>query len=138
VTRHAPDLRVRATAALLCGERPAVVARTLGVPEGTVRSWKHRLKDGKVATLKKGDFGGLLMEHLLAMLRSLIEQSRAMRDPELLRKIPVRELAVLFGTPFDRTMRILELAPTLGACGRGEDDPKRGGGEAVTQRGRTP
>ena len=111
--RHAPDVRARATAALLLGDRPAAVARSLGVPEGTVRSWKHRIKTGSDATLKKGDFGGLLMEHLRAMLRSLIEQSRLMRDPEMLREIPGRELAIVFGMLFDRTMRMLEMVPVL-------------------------
>ena len=111
--RHAPDVRARATAALLMGERPAAVARDLGLPEGTVRSWKHRIKTGKSATLKKGDFGGLLMEHLLAMMSSLIEQSRVMRDPEVVKGIPARELAVFFGILFDRTMRMLELAPAF-------------------------
>lgn len=112
-TRHGADVRARATAALLVGERPAVVARNLGVPEGTVRSWKYRLKNGGVATLKKGNFGGLLMEHLRAMLRSLIEQSRMMQDPGLLKGIPPGELAVLFGTLFDRTMRMLEVSRAL-------------------------
>ena len=111
--KHPPDARAKATAALLVGERPATVARALGIPEGTVRSWKYRIKNGKSATLKKGDFGGLLMDHLRAMLRSLIEQSRLMQDPEFLEKIPARELAVLFGTLFDRTMRIMEVLPVL-------------------------
>jgi hypothetical protein len=42
--KNGAALRVQGVAALLCGERPAVVARELGVPEGTVRSWKHRAK----------------------------------------------------------------------------------------------
>ena len=122
--KHSPDVRARATAALLVGERPAAVARNLGVPEGTVRSWKHRIKIGKSATLKKGEFGGLLFEHLKAMLRSLIAQARHLADTDLLRKIPAGELAVLFGTLFDRTMRVLEMAPAL------ERDADRGEGRS--------
>jgi hypothetical protein len=120
-SRHSASVRAKATAALLVGERPAAVARDLGIPEGTVRSWKHRLKKGRSATLKKGDFGPLLMEHLLATLRSLIEQSRRLQDPKVLREIPTRELAVLFGTLFDRTMRMLEMVPAVARLGgRGE------------------
>lgn len=108
--RHAPEIRARGMVALLVGERPAVVARDLGVPEGTVRSWKHRLKNGTVATLKKGAFGGFLLEHLEASLRSLIAQSERLSDPEVLRQMSASELAILFGTLFDRTMRMLELS----------------------------
>ena len=39
------ELRARGVAALLCGERPAVVARDLGVPEETVRSGPPDLRD---------------------------------------------------------------------------------------------
>jgi transposase-like protein len=124
--RHSPDIRARATAALLVGERPAVVARDLGVPEGTVRSWKHRIKNGSYATLKKAGFGGLLMDHLEAMLRSLIGQSRAMREPRFLEQMPADELAVLFGTLFDRTMRMLDLAPAFWPRGRSRPPDGRG------------
>ena len=58
--KDAASLRARGIAALLCGERPAVVARELGVPEGTVRSWKHRAKRRGIATLKKGTSGRYL------------------------------------------------------------------------------
>lgn len=59
------------------------------------------------------------MEHLLAMLRSLIEQSRMMRDPGMLEKMPAGKLALFFGILFDRTIRMLELLPALQG-GRGE------------------
>jgi len=92
------------------------VARAHGVPEGTVKSWRHRLKNGRVATLRKGAkgaFGALLMEHLEATLLSLIAQSRHLSDPDVLRGMRAGEAGVFFGTLFDRTMRMLELAPAL-------------------------
>jgi hypothetical protein len=103
----AAELRASGLAALLCGERPAVVARDLGVPEGTVRSWKHRAKGRRFATLKKGDFGALLAEHLGALIRSLLAQSRELsaRWPEM----GAGDLALAFGLHFDRTLRMLEL-----------------------------
>jgi transposase len=67
---HPSGLRAKALAALLCGERRAAVARDLGVPEATVRTWKRRLKNGRSGTLKKADFGRLLTEHLETSVRS--------------------------------------------------------------------
>ncbi len=65
-------------------------------------------------------FGGLLMEHLEASLRSLIAQSKQMADPEWIRRQPAGDLAILFGVLTDRTMRILELVPVfLGDRGEG-------------------
>jgi transposase len=105
--RDAAELRARGTAALLCGERPVVVARDLGVPEGTVRSWKHRAKNRGIATLKKGDFGVLLTKHLEALIHSLLAQSRELSGRWS--EVGAGDLAITFGVLFDRTMRMLEL-----------------------------
>lgn len=102
----ASEMRARGIAALLCGERPAVVARDLGVPEGTVRSWKHRAKNRGIATLKKGDFGMLLAEHLEALIRSLLAQSDHLSARWS--EIGAGDLALTFGLLFDRTLRMLE------------------------------
>jgi hypothetical protein len=101
------ELRARGLAALLCGERPAAVARDLGVPEGTVRSWKHRAKGRGFATQKKGDCGALLSEHLEALIRSLLAQSRELSGRWA--EMSARELALAFGLLFDRMLRMLEL-----------------------------
>jgi hypothetical protein len=77
------------------------------MPEATVRTWKRRLKTAKGETLKKGDFGALLSEHLRVLIRPLIVQSR-----ELSERWPgmgAGDLAFVFGLLFDRTMRMLEL-----------------------------
>ena len=107
------EVRARGLAALLAGERPAAVARALGVPEGTVRSWKHRLKHGQIATLKKGAFGDLWGEHLEAALLSLIEQSKHLADPRVVREMRAGDLAGVFGQLFDRTLRAWELRVAL-------------------------
>jgi hypothetical protein len=126
-------------AALLAGERPAVVSRDLGVPGGTVRSWKHRLKNGTVATLKKGDFGKLLLEHLEASLRSLITQAERLADPGVLEGMRAGELAIFFGAHFDRTLRILELAPSIFGAPRGQQEGnKRAPGEYRYSTDRVP
>jgi hypothetical protein len=114
--KNAADLRARGIAALLCGERPAVVARNLGVPEGTVRSWKHRAK-GNMATLKKGDFGVLLTTHLEALIRSLTAQSR--EHSTRWHEMKAGELAITFGVLFDRTLRMMDLYEKSGTRGEG-------------------
>lgn len=113
--KHAAVLRAQGVAALLCGERPAVVARDLRVPEGTVRSWKHRAKNRGIATLKKGDFGALLTQHLEALIRSLLSQSSELSGRWS--EMGAGDLALAFGLLFDRTIRMLELLE--GARGRG-------------------
>ena len=105
--KDAADLRARGIAALMCRERPAFVARDLGVPEGTVRSWKYRAKNRGIATLKKGDFGTLLTTHLEALIRSLLAQSRELSGRWS--EMGAGELALTFGLLFDRTLRMLEL-----------------------------
>jgi transposase len=113
--KGAAELRARGIAALLCGERPAAVARDLGVPEGTVRSWKHRAKNRGIATLKKGNFGVLLTEYLETLIRSLLAHSDELsgRWSEL----GAHDMAIAFGVLFDRTLRMLELQE--GMWGRG-------------------
>jgi hypothetical protein len=52
-----------------------------------VRTWKYRLKHGKVKRIKKGATGRLLIDHLEVLLSSLIAQSCHLGNPETLRKI---------------------------------------------------
>ena len=114
---YPPEAKARAVAALLVGGRPRVVAREHGIPESTISTWRSRLKTGKLRHEKRAggrsDFGQLLSESLEASLRSLIAQSRFAADPEWIRRQPADELAVFFGTLFDRTMRMLELLPAF-------------------------
>ena len=55
---YGEETKAAAMAALLAGGRVREVARDFGVPEGTAKSWRHRLKNGRVATLKKGSSAG--------------------------------------------------------------------------------
>lgn len=114
-TKEAAEPRARGIAALICGERPAVVARDLGVPEGTVRSWKYRAKNHGIATLKKGNFGALLTTHLEALIRSLLAQSNELSGRWS--EMGAHELAITFGVLLDRTLRMMELHE--GVWGRG-------------------
>jgi transposase-like protein len=122
-TSYPPDVKARAITALLVGERPRIVAREYGIPESTVTTWRHRLKNGKLRHKKKDGgltlFGELLVEHLEASLRSLIAKTEHLAEPALLREMGAHRLAVLYGSLFDQTIRMLELL--LGSrSGRGE------------------
>jgi transposase-like protein len=111
---YSPEAKARAIASLLVGERPRVVARKFAIPESTVTTWRHRLKNGKLRHEKKdaeGSPGGLLLDYLEALLRTLAADSERLADPDALREIPPGQLAVIYGTLFDRTLRMLELAP---------------------------
>jgi transposase len=113
--KDSAELRARGVAALMCGERPAVATRDLGVPEGTVRSWKHRANNRGIATLKKGDFGTLLTTHMEALIRSLLTRSRELSGRWS--EMGAGELALTRGLLLDRTLRMLELQE--GVWGRG-------------------
>lgn len=106
---YSKKTKASALAALLTGERPAVVARAFGVPEGTVRSWKHRLKTGGVATLKKGELDEMLFEYLEATLRSLVAEASHLVEGDRFREMRADELGIFFGVLFDRTFRMLEM-----------------------------
>ncbi len=115
---YPPEAKTRALAALLAGERPRAVARDHGIPFETVRTWRRRLRSGKMNPLKKGD-GDLLAESLRRYLESSIETLEAhsrhlLANPEVVRGIPTVEIALKHGAEVDRTIRILELLPALG------------------------
>ena len=57
-----------------------------------------------------------------ALLRALIAQSEWLSDPERIREMGDRELAVFHGSLFDRTWRILELLPAV--LGAPNDDKR--------------
>jgi transposase-like protein len=92
---YGPEDKARALAGLLCGERVRVLSRRHGIPEGTVKSWRHRLKTGRMQPEKKGRAGNLLLEHTRALLRSLIVQGGHLSGPARIQEIPAKE----FGSP---------------------------------------
>lgn len=112
-TTYSPEARTKALAALLTGERVCVVAREYGIPEGTVKCWRYQLRSGRMQPEKKGRIGDLLLEHTRATLRSLIAQSEDISEPSGLRQMGAGELGIFFGTLFDRTMRVWEVAGPL-------------------------
>lgn len=71
------------------------------------------MKDGsstvaKIATQKRDEIGGLLIEYLHANLSTLRSQQTVFSDPVWLEKQEAGELAVLHGVMTDKAIRLLE------------------------------
>lgn len=112
-TTYSPEIKAAVMAALLAGQGVAEIAAEYRLPEGTVKSWRSRLKrqDAPVADVapeKREEVGDLLLRYLRATLLTLEQQTVAFRDPEWLRKQPAGEVAVLHGVLTDKAIRLLE------------------------------
>jgi len=105
-----PETKAAVMAALLAGQGVEFVAREYKIPEGTVKAWKSRLREGSspVATEKREAIGNLLIQYLEANLNTLREQHKVFADPEWLKKQKAAEAAVLHGVIADKTVRLLE------------------------------
>ena len=115
-----PATKAAVMAALLAGQGTTEVAATYSVPEGTVKSWRARMKPGgetdvsKVATEKREEIGSLLIDYLHANLTTLRAQNVVFADAAWLKTQDAGELAVLHGVMTDKAIRLLE---ALGGVG---------------------
>jgi hypothetical protein len=110
---HGPNLRAQVMAALPLGSGVNATAAHFGLDRSVVSRWKKRLPEGRLQQLatKKGDeFGDLLADYLKQALRTMTAQAKQFADPEWLQRQKARDLAVLYGILFDKTVRILEAA----------------------------
>jgi len=112
VTEYSNEVKAQALAALLAGQAPALVAATFGIPIGTLKSWKSRMKNGDgvatVATEKRERIGSLLLDYLEETLVTLKAQQLVFRDESWLLKQSASEAAVLHGVISDKAIRLLE------------------------------
>ncbi len=106
---YTPQRKAQVLAALAGGESAHRAAARFDVPRTTVRRWRRDLWAHVANGPQKKE--GLLAEQLLGYLEESIETQRAqaafMRDPEWLVKQNAAALAMLFGTVFDKTVRLL-------------------------------
>ncbi len=106
---YSPQVKAQVLAALAVGESAHRAAERFGVPRTTVRRWRRDLWAHVANGPQKKE--GVLGEQLLDYLSESIETQRAqaafMRDPEWLLKQNAAGLAMLFGTVFDKTVRML-------------------------------
>lgn len=112
MAEYSEQLKAQALALLMAGEAPARVAATLGIPIGTLKSWKSRQRNGEgvatVATEKRERIGELLLDYLEVTLETLKQQQLVFRDVDWLKKQSAAEVAVLHGVGVDKAIRLLE------------------------------
>jgi len=107
-SRHSPETKAAAIAALLAGQSISSVAKEYKVPKGTVHGWRNQSRTISMSTEKKEEFGDLLE----AALRSYIAATRSIaenvQDKNYIKSQPASELAVLFGVINDKAFRMIE------------------------------
>lgn len=108
---HSQERKTQAIAMLMAGESVSDVARNLGLPDSTVRTWSRSLGDDfTMLRDKKGDkVVNLLEETLVKTIESNLDQLATFSDREWLYKQSAGDMAILHGTLFDKACRILNL-----------------------------
>ncbi len=109
---YAPKLKAQVLAALAGGESAHRAADRFDVPRTTVRRWRRELwahvhVAGNGPQKKEGVLGDQLLCYLEESIATQRAQATFMRDPEWLLKQNAAGLAMLFGTVFDKTERLL-------------------------------
>lgn len=117
MAEYSEHIKAQALAALLAGQSFSEVARSMGVPIGTLKSWKQRhadvlgsavLVDAPDASTKRERIGALLLDYAVTTLETLKAQQKVFANEEWLLKQSASELAVLHGVSVDKAVRLLE------------------------------
>ena len=116
MAEYSEHIKAQALAALLAGQSFSEVAHAMGVPIGTLKSWKQRnadvvdsvAVDASTATAKKERIGSLLLDYMVTTLETLKTQQKVFGNEEWLLKQSASEVAVLHGVAFDKVVRLLE------------------------------
>ena len=111
--KYSKATKAAAMAALLEGQRPALVAKEFPrIPIGTIKSWARRLSKDQVAEVAsvKKELGQLVLENLKANLQaSKVIIETASKDRDWLLKQSAEGIGVLYGIIADKGARILEV-----------------------------
>jgi transposase-like protein len=98
--------------ALLAGQGVTDVARSFGIPEGTVKSWWSRQRNGEnvatVATPKREVIGEMLVGYLEETIATMRAQLKVFADESYIKKQSAADAAVLHGVIADKGFRLLE------------------------------
>lgn len=98
-------------AALLVGQKPGELSELFGVPEGTIKSWRQRAKDGggvaSVAPDKKERIGDLLIVYLEKLIEAMTKQAEHSGDKSWLNKQDAAGIGVLHGVQSDKLHRLV-------------------------------
>jgi transposase-like protein len=125
-TTYSDETKAAALAALLAGQSISQVATEYHLPEGTVNSWRSRMKvtqtqgecinNASNALPKKEEIGNLILDYLKTNLDTLKIQAETLRDKQWILKQDAQSIAVLHGVMMDKAIRLLE------AFGRGSEN----------------
>lgn len=110
---HSNKLKGAAIAALLTGDSVSEVAARHGISKSVISRWRAKIPEGelqRVATKKGQRFDDAVGNSVRASLESLTAQAKAVSDPEWLRQQSAKDLAMLHGVMFDKSIRLIESA----------------------------
>ena len=123
--RKSAELQGKAVALALTGMPIARVANELGVGWATVNRWVkeagHDLESMRAE--KRYDFQTLVADHAETCLKSLTAQAQAMADQEWLQQQTARDVAILFGVMFDKTISLLAARQSTSGRNPAPEDP---------------
>jgi transposase-like protein len=108
---HSAKVKGAAIASLLTGDTVSEVATKHGLDKSVVSRWKARIPKGelqRVATKKGEQIDCKIFECAKSNLESLTAQAKTTGDPEWIRQQSAKDLALLHGVMFDKSLRILD------------------------------
>lgn len=107
---HSLEVRTKALAMIAAGNTPRYVARQLGLPAGTVKSWRDRQKGAQLAAATAAEtraaISKMMWEFLQKAYATLDAQMTVMLDPEYVRKQEIGRVAVAYGILADKAERV--------------------------------
>jgi transposase-like protein len=122
---YSPEVKAAVMAALLSGQSASSAAKEYGIPRGTVAAWRTRDAEPFVALVAtdaaqkkqeeaRAEIKALVLELLIAQLKSQIAMANHAADKEWLHKQFADGLAVLYGVGNDKVFRMLEALGSVG------------------------
>lgn len=104
------NTKAAAISRLLNGDSAYMLSDELGIPVGTLKSWKSQaVNGGLVTTEKQNQIGSLLIDLLHQELKTLSAIAEAVTDRDWIREQRAQELAVLYGVMQDKMVKKVEV-----------------------------
>ena len=112
---YSPEVKAEVMAALLSGQSASSIAKEFGIPRGTVAAWQARKAQpnfDSVATdaaqKKQDEINGLVLDLLIAQLKSQIALAEHAGDKRWLTLQEASAVAMLQGVGNDKVFRMLQ------------------------------
>ena len=117
---YSPEVKAAVMAALLAGQSASSIAKEFDIPRGTVAAWQNRKTDPIVASVATGaaqkidEVKGLVLDLLIAQLKSQISLAEHAGDRNWLASQDASAVAMLLGVENDKVFRLLEAMNRVG------------------------